>query len=344
MKTTIVLLLATLLGGAIPATSYAVGDLSADEQATLLHMREEEKLARDVYLEMNDLWSHSVFVNIAASEQRHMDAMLKMVDLYGLTDPVGDNPRGVFEDSYLFGLYNELLLQGAASLADAFHAGAKIEELDMIDLANAIIETDESPLQRSYSNLLAGSCNHLRAFASHIVSLEGSYEPKYLDQKVYEDCIGTIEDGPVSNGGFSINPGLNDAWYYPGTDGQGFAITVYPGLKRVFLLWFTFGLDFADIEEPTLLGDKGQRWLAAEGVFEGSHADLEVYSVSGGLFDDPGTGIERKVIGYMHLHFENCDSGTVEYELLNPEISGMVPIQRINAQNVNRCLREALSD
>jgi len=67
------------------------GTLSAAEEATLLHMREEEKLARDVYAEMYDTWAYKVFLNISGSEQNHMDAMLNMLKLYDLPDPAAGN-------------------------------------------------------------------------------------------------------------------------------------------------------------------------------------------------------------------------------------------------------------
>ena len=47
--------------------------------------------------------------------------------------------------------------------------------------------------------------------------------------------------------GFLINAGLNDAWYFPDTDGQGFFITVFPDLGAVSLAWFTY-----DTELPPL--------------------------------------------------------------------------------------------
>ena len=81
-----------LVASVVPLNVFAAGDLSVDEADTLAFMREEEKLARDVYLLMEELWQHKVFANIAESEQRHMDAMLKMILLYKQDDPVGENP------------------------------------------------------------------------------------------------------------------------------------------------------------------------------------------------------------------------------------------------------------
>ena len=62
-------------------------------------MREEEKLARDVYLNLFDAWGLTVFENISRSEQQHMDAIEKLIDNYGLEDPVVDEEsRGIYVD------------------------------------------------------------------------------------------------------------------------------------------------------------------------------------------------------------------------------------------------------
>jgi len=45
---------------------------NADEVKWLRFMREEEKLARDVYLKLFDTWKLTVFSRIARSEQRHL--------------------------------------------------------------------------------------------------------------------------------------------------------------------------------------------------------------------------------------------------------------------------------
>ena len=49
--------------------------LTDDETYWLTYMREEEKVARDVYLYLNEKWNVRIFKNIAASEQTHMDAI-----------------------------------------------------------------------------------------------------------------------------------------------------------------------------------------------------------------------------------------------------------------------------
>ncbi len=79
-------------------------------------MREEEKLARDVYLQVADLWGMNIFSNIARSEQTHMDSVLSLIDLFGAVDPVGDRARDEFANQDLQALYNDLVSQGGLSV------------------------------------------------------------------------------------------------------------------------------------------------------------------------------------------------------------------------------------
>jgi len=142
--------------------------LSDAEKQDLQCIREEEKLARDTYLAMLDVWSMPIFANIAASEQNHMDAMMAMIDLYGLEDPVGLNDIGEFTDQTIQDLYWELVGQGSLSLEDAYWVGVAIETRDITDLQAAIDATTKDPLLRSYGNLLEGSLRHLDAFNAQL--------------------------------------------------------------------------------------------------------------------------------------------------------------------------------
>ncbi len=141
------------------------GALSEAEIAGLLLMREEEKLARDVYLYLADLWDHRVFSNIARSEQAHMDQAALLLEAYELADPVVTDPEfGEFTSTLLAGLYRDLTTQGAISLEEAMAVGVAIEVLDIDDLEGLIADTDEEAILMVYDNLLKGSQNHLSAF------------------------------------------------------------------------------------------------------------------------------------------------------------------------------------
>lgn len=140
--------------------------LNDAEKANLLHMREEEKLARDVYNKFYELYNMPVFRNIGISEQRHMDAVLNLLTGYGLTDPVAGKGPGEFTPAFQ-PLYDELIATGT-NLTEALKVGVRIEELDIADLEKAINATEVPTLLRVYNNLLAASRNHLAAFSGKL--------------------------------------------------------------------------------------------------------------------------------------------------------------------------------
>ena len=160
----------------------AVSTLDSDEEAEVLFLREEEKVARDVYITLGGIWNEQVFANIAQSEQRHMDSMLEMINLYGLEDPASP-VVGEFKNVDLQDMYDGLVARGQQSLLEALHVGAFIEEVDIKDLEDAVDETDEAMLDVVYENLMEGSYNHLRAFVSRITSLGITYDAQSLTQE-----------------------------------------------------------------------------------------------------------------------------------------------------------------
>ena len=127
-------------------------------------MRIEEKLARDVYIVMGDLWNHKVFLNIQLSEQKHMDAIKRLLDKYSVPDPLTTDSVGVFPDPQFQQLYYQLVQQGNQSLEGALLVGKAIEELDIADLEYQLSLVDNPDIIRVYENLKAASENHLAAF------------------------------------------------------------------------------------------------------------------------------------------------------------------------------------
>jgi hypothetical protein len=203
---------------ALASSNAAAADgLSAEEAEGILYMREEEKLARDVYLMLYEQWDLPVFQNIANSEQAHMDAIKTLIDRYGLNDPAAGNEIGEFNDPALQSLYDELTASGGESLAATLKVGAAIEEIDVIDLEEYIAQTDEADIVRVYENLMRGSRNHLRAFASTLERQEGeSYRPQYIDEETYDEIIDASERG--GNGGGRPGRGADNG---DGQQGQG---------------------------------------------------------------------------------------------------------------------------
>jgi hypothetical protein len=144
----------------------ASATLSADEAKWLLYMREEEKLARDVYNELQKIYGLKIFGNIAVSEQRHFDSIGTLISRYGLTDPAQE--PGIFLNGDIQQLYNTLIAKGNLSLKDALEVGVRIEETDIDDLETAMLATYRRDIDNVYSNLMAGSYNHLAAFESNL--------------------------------------------------------------------------------------------------------------------------------------------------------------------------------
>jgi hypothetical protein len=168
-----------------------VAELTEEQVATLRHMRDEEKLARDVYRTLAETWGAPSFEHIAAAEQQHLDYMTMLAERYGLTDlmaPAADDSGGVFADEAFTALYQQLTERGATSLEEAMAVGALIEELDIADLY-AALEDAPPDIAAVYQNMAKGSRNHLRTFHGHLVDLGQTYTPEHLDAAVYQEIV-----------------------------------------------------------------------------------------------------------------------------------------------------------
>ena len=175
----------------LPAFAPALTDSEADG---LAFMREEEKLAHDLYAALYDLYGLPVFSNIARSESMHMDAMLTLLERHGLPDPAEGMPAGTFTDPALQALYDDLLARGQESAEDALRVAALVEETDILDLQEHLAQTDQADITRTYQTLLQASGNHLRAFALQIERQTGDeYVPKLLDTSAYESLAGSTQ-------------------------------------------------------------------------------------------------------------------------------------------------------
>ena len=172
------------------------GTLTPEEVDGLLWMREEEKLAHDVYVALYDLWQVRIFSNIANAETTHTDAVKTLLDRYELDDPVADNPVGVFTNPEIQALYDDLVAQGSESLVEALKVGALIEDLDIFDLQS--LETDVADVAQVYANLEKGSRNHMRAFISNLEQWGETYTPEYLTLEAFEQIISTPTERGMS--------------------------------------------------------------------------------------------------------------------------------------------------
>jgi hypothetical protein len=153
-------------GAATGENIQASETLKQGEIDHITYLREEEKLARDVYLTLYRLYEEPIFANISESEQRHMDALKRLIDKYGLEDPVVDDTVGKFTNPDFTGLYETLVGEGETSYCDALQVGIDIENLDIEDIESMLIDVETQDVNRVLNNLLNGSYNHLNAFTS----------------------------------------------------------------------------------------------------------------------------------------------------------------------------------
>lgn len=195
-------------------------ELDYAESTHLVFMREEEKLARDVYLTFaRDYPNQPVFQDIGeGSEQTHTDVIRDKLEDYGIPDPNPETDRlptsiGVYTGAeygaYFTEKYNELVALGKRSELDALYVGALIEEIDMHDIVRCpkliveldngigedgcgLVYTDERPLQNTYRSLVDGSENHLRTFVGQIEAVigAGNYEAQYISEEEVDAILG----------------------------------------------------------------------------------------------------------------------------------------------------------
>lgn len=175
------------------------------DEAGIVKMREEEKLARDVYLTLANKYDLKVFHNIAKAEQTHMDAIGALMDKYEIKDPVTDDTVGVFSDPEMQQLYDELVAKGSQSTKDALLVGATIEDLDIYDLDDLMKETNNSDIKLVYGHLTWGSENHMRAFTRNLDEIGVTYQPQYISADRYE----TIINAQAGRGGRGQGHGRN---------------------------------------------------------------------------------------------------------------------------------------
>lgn len=139
---------------------------TADEAKALSFMREEERMAQDVYQFLSGKWNLKVFQNIAISEGRHTAAIGTLLTRYGLPDPSKGLPAGTYADPVLTSLYEQLVAKGSLSIKDALEVGIAIEGKDIADLETALKSAEKVDIKRVYTNLMDASYSHAEAFES----------------------------------------------------------------------------------------------------------------------------------------------------------------------------------
>jgi hypothetical protein len=168
--------------------------LTTQELNDLKFLREEEKLAHDVYVYSYAKYQEASFGSISQSEQRHMDAVLNLFDKYGITDNASAEV-GVFNNPDLQQLYTDLVSQSAISATEALKVGAKIEDLDLNDIKHFVANTSNTSLLSTYATLSCGSKNHLRSFTDQLMSYGISYTPEFILLEEYNSILASPSGG-----------------------------------------------------------------------------------------------------------------------------------------------------
>jgi hypothetical protein len=202
---------ATLDAGDVAAAADVAAATDEALAADLIYLREEEKLARDVYTTLYASSRLTPFANISGSEQAHTDQVARLLALMGIPDPVVDDTVGAFVNGDLARLYAELVAAGQPSAVAALTVGATIEDLDIFDIRAMMARTDDPAALALYANLQCGSRGHLRVFVSQLTSRGASYTARFMTQAE----VDAIVEGPAEScGAAAANTGE------PGTGGS----------------------------------------------------------------------------------------------------------------------------
>ena len=165
----------------------AIAKLTFEDENALLFMLEEEKLARDTYEYLDELYAINQFSNIKLSEQSHIDAIAGLLDQYNIDYTI--LPYGEFENKEMQDLYDQFVEKGQIDALNALEVGATIEDLDIVDLEEFIEATSNTSIISVFESLQCGSRNHLRSFVSAIENSNGTYEPQFLSIDAYNEII-----------------------------------------------------------------------------------------------------------------------------------------------------------
>jgi hypothetical protein len=138
---------------------------------------------------------------------------------------------------------------------------------------------------------------------------------------------------------FLINAAISDAWFFPGTDGQGFFIIVWEDRKLIFLAWFTYDTERPPEDVVAFLGEPGHRWITGLGPYDGDTALLDVFLSSGMIFDSGEPPVETTQYegATIEIVWSGCNEGILKYNIATLGLSGEIPIERIILDNVPAC-------
>lgn len=178
-----------LLLGMVIFSNYTSNKTSKKDNASLLYILEEEKLARDVYTNLYEKWEIKQFGKIKESEQTHIEKVQELLEANKI--PYQLLPQGTFKNQELQKLYNDLISKGSISEIEALKVGATIEDVDIFDLRRLKKETDNQDIISVYNFLECASKNHMRAFNRGLNMRDADYKPQFISLLDFQKIINT---------------------------------------------------------------------------------------------------------------------------------------------------------
>jgi PKD repeat protein len=177
---------------------------------------------------------------------------------------------------------------------------------------------------------------------SHSFAAAGTYSVSLTatdDDGAQDSIIRSVTVSESAPDPIVINQGMTDAWFDPGTDGQGMLIVVWEDIKFIFLAWFTFDTERPPDDVLAILGEPGHRWLTAQGPYDGDTAVLDVFLSSGGVFDSPEPPVftDQEPYGTITIKWTSCNAGILTYDIPSLGLMGEIAIERIVTVNVPIC-------
>jgi hypothetical protein len=187
-----------LITASISCSKDEITPLNEQEKKDLIYLREEEKLAKDVYLYAYSKYQNDIFLNIAKSEEKHIAAVLKLYDKFGIYDNANQQ-SGLYNNQELQIIYTTLIEKIDISLIEALKVGATIEDLDIKDINDLISHTSNTNLLKVYGNLVCGSRNHIRSFTNLLNENNESYTPQFITNDYYFEILNTSNENCGNN-------------------------------------------------------------------------------------------------------------------------------------------------
>jgi len=160
--------------------------LNQEQKYALAYMWHEEKLAKEIYLQLNQLYPTQQLENIATrSEVEHIRLVENLVQSYDINvtniadyeinysaKELESMPVGKFAIPEIESLYNELYDYGRVSQRASLEVGCMVEVVDIIDLEKYILIADTNQAMIDTFTLLKnGSYEHYWAFDKGLKSM-----------------------------------------------------------------------------------------------------------------------------------------------------------------------------